>query len=103
MARQTTSPTSVPRLLRGSVVTHRHRCGKATCRCADGQHPHESVVLSYSEQGRTRFLALPPELLPAVRRATERYRAQKTRLLEQADQGLAELVAALAPSRSRRS
>lgn len=50
----------------------------------------------------TRFLALPPELLPAVRRATERYRDRKARLLEQADQGLAGLVAALAPGKSGR-
>jgi hypothetical protein len=100
MARRGTSP--VPRLVRGSVVTHRHRCGKPTCRCADGESLHESVVLSYSEGGRTRFLMLPPQRVAAVRAATERYRTQKARLLEQANQGLAELVASLAPSSRRR-
>lgn len=99
MARRTTS--LVPRLVRGSVVTHRHRCGKPTCRCADGENLHESVVLSYSEAGRTRFLMLPAELVAAVRAATERYRRLKTRLQEQGDEGLAELVATLAPARRR--
>ncbi len=101
MARPTTSP--VPRLIRGSVIVHRHRCGKPTCRCATAEHLHESVVLSYSEAGRTRFLMLPAERVAAVRAATERYRALKARLQAQADQGLAELVAHLAPARGRRS
>ena len=49
--------TSGPeRMIRGSVVTHRRRCGKPNCRCADGEALHESTVLSYSEGGRTRFV-----------------------------------------------
>ena len=99
MARRTTSP--VPRLARGSVLVHRHRCGKPSCHCADGEHLHESVVLSYSEAGRTRFLMLPPERVAAVRAATDRYRRQKARLQAQGDEGLAQLVAELAPRRRR--
>lgn len=68
MARRGTS--QVPRLVRGSVVTHRHRCGKPSCRCAAAEALHESVVLSYSEAGRTRFPMLPPEQVAAVRAAT---------------------------------
>jgi hypothetical protein len=101
MARYTTSP--VPRLIRGSVITHRHRCGKPTCRCAEGEKAHESVVLSYSDAGRTRFVMLPAEHVAAVRAATERYRTMKAQLQAQADAGLAELVAALAPTRRSRS
>jgi hypothetical protein len=53
-------PSQVPRLVRGSVVTDRRRCGKPTCRCAEaGAAGHESVVLSYSQAGRTHFLMLP--------------------------------------------
>lgn len=95
MARRTPSPSPLPRLVRGSVFTHRRRCGKPTCRCADGEHLHESVVLSYSEAGRTRLLMLPPDKVAAVGAATERYRAAKARLEEQANAGLAELVAIL--------
>jgi len=32
----------VPRLLRGSVVVRRRRCGKPNCRCADSQQLHEA-------------------------------------------------------------
>lgn len=42
-------PPGAPRLVRGSVVTYRRPCGKASCRCADGEQLHESMVLSYSE------------------------------------------------------
>ncbi|MGH2604740.1 MAG: DUF6788 family protein, partial [Dehalococcoidia bacterium] len=33
----------VPRVVRGSVVVHRRRCGKANCRCADGESLHETT------------------------------------------------------------
>lgn len=94
MTRRTTVP--VPRLVRGSVIVHRRRCGVASCHCSDGVTLHEATVLSYSEAGRTRFLMLRPETVAAVRAATERYRRRKAQLVEQGDQGLAELVAALA-------
>jgi hypothetical protein len=61
----------------------------------------ESTVLSYSEAGRTRFLMLPPDTVGAVRTATDRYRAEKARLEERANQGLDALVATLAPPRRR--
>jgi len=60
------------------VVTHRRRCGKATCRCAAGEQLHESTVLSYTEGGRTRLLMLPDADVAdvaAVQAATARYQA----------------------------
>ncbi len=104
MVRHSTS--QIPSLVRGSVITHRRRCGKPTCRCADTSTTppptlHESFVLSYSEAGRTRFLMLPPDRVAAVRAATERYRRRRTKLEEEASQGPAELVAQLAPQRRR--
>ena len=86
-------------MLRGTVVTHRRRCGKPNCRCADGEALHERVVLSYSEASRTRFLALPEELIEPVRLATGRYRRARTRLEQEANAGLAELVSSLGPRR----
>jgi len=79
----------IPELVRGSVVTHRRRCGKPGCRCADGEQLHEQVVLSYSDRGKTRFVMLPPGEVAAVRAAAERYRAEKARLEALASQGLA--------------
>lgn len=85
----------VPQMVRGTVIVHRRRCGKSNCRCASGEAAHESTVLSYSERGRTRFLMLPEGEIDQVRRATERFRAARAALEEQANGGLAELVARL--------
>jgi hypothetical protein len=84
-------------MVRGTVVVHRRRCGKANCRCAGGDAPHESVVLSYSQGSKTKFLMLPAGQVEPVRAATERFRAAKARLDAQADAGLAELIARLRP------
>ncbi len=85
-------------MVRGTVVTHRRRCGKANCRCATGESLHESVVLSYSQSGRTKFLMLPASEVEAVRAATERFRAARTQLDNQANDGLAQLAGRLRPS-----
>jgi hypothetical protein len=60
-------------LLPGSLYTLRRRCGKANCRCAQGE-PHASTVLSYRGQGRPQNITLPAEQLPAVQKLTDDYR-----------------------------
>jgi hypothetical protein len=89
----------VPGIVRGSVVVHRRRCGKPNCRCAGGEALHESTLLSYSEQGRTRFVMLPAGEVAAVQAAVDRYRAEKDRLEERAEAGLSELVGRLGAAR----
>ena len=59
-------------LVKGSVYTLRRRCGKPTCGCAQG-HLHGTVVLSWSEAGRTRLQTLPPSRRGDVRAAVRRY------------------------------
>jgi len=86
----------LPRLVRGSVVTHRRRCGKPNCRCADGEALHETTVLSYSEGGRSRLLTLPAEQVAAVRAVTERYRIRRQQLEADGQAGLEVLVARFA-------
>ena len=66
--------TGLPRLVRGSVVTHRRRCGKPNCRCADGEALHETTVLSYSEGGRTRLLTLPADQVASAGSVNSRVR-----------------------------
>ena len=83
----------LPRLVRGSVVTHRRRCGKPNCRCAVGEALHATTVLSYSEGGRSRLLRLPADQVAAVRAATERYRERRQRLEADGQAGLQTLVA----------
>lgn len=97
-----TRQTKAVRVVRGSVVVHRRKCGKPNCRCADGTALHESTVLSYSQAGKTRFLMLPPDQVGAIQTATARYQAAKARLEEEANAGLAVLVARLSRRRSPR-
>ncbi len=94
--------TRLPRLIRGSVITHRRKCGKPNCRCADGTALHESTVLSYSQAGKTRFVMLPAEQVSAVRAATGRYQAAKGRLEEEASAGLEALITRLSAKKPPR-
>jgi hypothetical protein len=62
-----------PRVLPGSLITLRRRCGKATCHCATGD-PHETPALSYSLNGRSKMLTLRPDEVKIVAQAVARYR-----------------------------
>ena len=92
----------VPRMIRGTVVTHRRRCGKPNCRCAAGEDLHESIVLSYSAAGRTRFVMLPTDQVAPVRAAVERYRAAQTKLEADGEAGREALITRLAARRGTR-
>ena len=59
-------------VVKGTVYALRRRCGKATCHCAAGA-PHQTWVLTWSEGGRTRLRAVPPERLDALRQQTRAY------------------------------
>lgn len=91
--------TTTPRMVRGSVVLHRRKCGKANCRCAGGVDLHESTVLSYSEGGKTHFVMLPAGEVAAVRAATRRYQQAKARVEDEANAGLEALIARVAAAR----
>ena len=60
-------------LLPGSLYTLRRKCGKPNCRCNRGEL-HESTVLSYRGQGRSRNISPPPEQLESLRPMTLDYR-----------------------------
>lgn len=101
---KTTASSPADLLLRGSLITLRRRCGKPSCRCAQGQ-PHCSPALSFSAQGKTRILTLTSDLLPEVRAALQRYRRQQEGLEHQAEAGLRQLARRLQQARqaARRS
>lgn len=82
-----------PRVIRGSVVVQRRRCGKPNCRCADGVALHESTVLSYFRDGHNRTLMLAPNEVGRVRAAVARYRAALARVETDGDAGLSWLLA----------
>jgi hypothetical protein len=90
-------PTSKPKtpdlkidLLRGSLITLRRRCGKKNCHCQQDQ-PHETPALSYSQDGKTRILTLPEQLVPCVRAAVQRYQHARAALEKQGNTGLRQL------------
>ena len=89
-----------PRVLPGSLITLRRKCGKASCRCATGV-PHETPALSYSVAGRTKMLTLTAEEVPAVAAAVARYRKAVNALEAEARTELAELVAQVEARRGR--
>jgi hypothetical protein len=96
------SSRQIPRMIRGSVVVQRRRCGKPNCRCADGEQLHEATVLSYSEAGHSRTVMLDPADVVAVRAAVDRYRAARARLEGKGDAGLAALLTRRAAARRAR-
>lgn len=59
-------------LVKGNVYELARKCGKPSCGCAEGQL-HRSMVLSWSHQGKTRLLTIPPEKLDRLRSGSERY------------------------------
>ncbi len=87
-----------PRVLPGSLITLRRKCGKPTCHCASGA-PHETPALSYSVRGRTKMLTLSAEEVPAVAKAVARYRKAVGDLESEARGELDDLVARVAARR----
>ena len=84
-SREQTAP--LPHLLRGTLITMRRRCGKATCRCEQG-HLHEGPALSVSLSGRSVTVSLRPGEVPAVQAALARYQEAREALEAQATTGV---------------
>jgi hypothetical protein len=76
-----------PRMLRGTLITMRRRCGKATCRCARGEL-HEGPALSVSLSGRSVMVSLRPGEVAGVAAALARYQAAREALETQATTGV---------------
>jgi hypothetical protein len=81
-------------VIRGSLITLRRRCGKKNCHCCQDQ-PHETPALSYSQNGKTRILTLPLDLVPSVKAAVERYQQARAALEKQGNTGLQQLQSLL--------
>lgn len=59
-------------LVKGNVYELARKCGKPSCVCARGRL-HRSLVLSWSHQGKTRLMTIPPEKLDRVRAHSQHY------------------------------
>lgn len=78
---------SKERIVRGSLIELRRRCGKESCRCREGE-PHTSPALSYSHNGRTHILTLPEDEVREVKRSLKRYQQARRELEKQAMHGI---------------
>jgi len=90
------------RLIKGSLVINRRRCGKQGCRCAEGQL-HESLAFTYKRAGKSVLVHIPAHLQAEARQAQKDYRKLKS-LLEQLSELNLELLKHKArkdPSRTR--
>jgi len=59
-------------LVKGNVYELARKCGKPNCVCTRGQL-HRSMVLTWSEKGKSRLLSIPPERLIEVKKRSEEY------------------------------
>ena len=89
-------------LVKGTVYEQRRKCGKPACRCASGE-PHRSMVLSRSEEGRTKLMGVPSGHLKDLQLLTGRYqRCRRARArLGQIYKTMTSLIDQLEESRRR--
>ena len=59
-------------LVKGNVCELVRKCGKPSCACAEGKL-HRTMVLSWSEVGKTRLITIPEGRLEELREKSERY------------------------------
>jgi len=60
-------------LVKGSVYELLTRCGKPNCSCSQGA-PHAAMVLSWSQEGRTKLMTVGPGDLDRLLRLTGEYK-----------------------------
>lgn len=88
------------KLIKGSLVVNRRRCGKAGCRCSRGQL-HKSLAFTYKKDGKSFLLHIPKDLETEARQAHKDYQKLK-RLLEQISQLNIEILKGKAKSQKLR-
>jgi hypothetical protein len=59
-------------MVKGTVYQQRRKCGKPNCACATGE-PHRTMILSRSQEGRTRLVSIAEGRLVDLQVLTERY------------------------------
>lgn len=59
-------------LVKGNVYELARKCGKPNCTCTRGQL-HRSMVLTWSEGGKSRLLSIPPDRLADLQKKSGEY------------------------------
>jgi hypothetical protein len=66
-------------LVKGNIYEMARKCGKPSCACKRGEL-HHTMVLSWSQRGKTRLFSIPPDRLAELRQKSEEYlRFRRTR------------------------
>ena len=93
--------TSSP-VLAASFGTYTHRCGRPSCRCHHGGPLHQGQHLTFKEQGKTRSVYVPKDLLPEVQTWLAEHHRLK-RLLQEIQQLSLALIRTHAQHRRRQA
>jgi len=65
------SLSAMREMLPGSFIERARKCGKPTCRCADGKSLHTQFLLSVFSGGTTKTYNVPAEMAEEVRRKVQ--------------------------------
>jgi hypothetical protein len=74
-------------LVAASLCQRAVRCGNPQCRCARGEK-HSSWCLTFKQQGKTRTVHVPRDLVEEVRQWVKEYQRTKQLLAQISDQSL---------------
>ena len=69
-------------VLAASFGSYTHRCGRPPCRCHHGGPLHTGQHLTFKENGKTRSVYVPKDLLPEVRTWLAEHKRRKALLHE---------------------
>jgi hypothetical protein len=69
-------------LLAATLSSYTHRCGRPACRCHHGGPLHQGQHLTCKEDGKTRSVYVPKDLLPEVRAWVAQHQRLKLLLQE---------------------
>jgi hypothetical protein len=59
-------------MVKGNVYELARKCGKPACACTRGEL-HRSMVLTWSHEGKSKLISIPPERLSALQEKSEEY------------------------------
>lgn len=69
-------------VLAASLSFYSHRCSSPECRCHHGGPLHNTQHVTYKEEGKTRSVYVPKDLIPQVRAWIAQHRRLKALLQE---------------------
>jgi len=78
----------------GSLVESKRKCGNKNCRCAKGGELHGAHILTKRENGKTKTIYVPVDMVGEVERWSSEYKKVKE-LIHEIDQLSEKVIAAV--------